>query len=77
MTPAEILRNVIEAVDLLNQQIGFQRTGGLDGANKVGNLLKEAYDALPQEPCQHTSTVGDIRFPFDATCMDCGAKRYE
>jgi hypothetical protein len=32
---------------------------------------------LENEPCQHRNTQGDIRFPMDAVCLDCGAKQYE
>lgn len=42
----EVLRKIIEAVDILNQGVGMQRVGGLDSANKVGTLLNEAWLAL-------------------------------
>jgi hypothetical protein len=42
----EILKKVIEAVDILNLGVGTNRMGGLVSANKVGTLLNEAWEAL-------------------------------
>jgi hypothetical protein len=42
----EAILKLIQAVDRLNQQIGYQRIGGADAANAVGVLLIEAVAAL-------------------------------
>jgi hypothetical protein len=74
------IREMIEDGELVEVVPNYEAAVEQKGSSV--NRLQEAtnmVDAALQEdtePCQHRNTQGDIRYPMDAVCLDCGAKQY-